>query len=105
MPLGGAEGDHLAVDEEVLRVVAADEDGHHLRVVLDEVSLEDRGPVVVVGAGEAAVAVRRLHDTHERVRAHRVPEAEAEVLAERVADVEDRHGLGVRRLAEGHRGR
>ena len=58
MPLGGAEDDRLAVDEEVLRVVAADEDGHHLRVVFAEVGLEDRGPVVVVGAGEAAVAVR-----------------------------------------------
>ena len=48
------------------------------------------GPVVEVGAGEPAVAVGGLHDANERIGAEGVTEAETEVLAERVPDVEDR---------------
>jgi len=69
VPLGRPEDDRLAIDKEVLRVVCTDEDRHHLRVVLGEISGQDRRPVVEVGAGEPTVTVRSLDEVHKRVRA------------------------------------
>ena len=95
-----AEGGHLAVRQEPLPVVPAEHHDDELRVVLTELLLERRGPVEVTLVGKPGVADRLLQDVHPRVGADLVGEAEAEVFADRVTELEDRQRFRHRRRLE-----
>ncbi len=89
-PRGGAEGHHVSVHAQVLFVVAPERRDHELWVILGEQHLLFRGPVVEPRGRESTRRLVGLHQAQHVVVAEFARQSPAEVVAERVTDLE--HG-------------